>query len=307
MVRTELTCLVMLILCSSPSVVAQDVAVSPQPVAIDGAQSREYKSFNGGELRLHILNPPSRVPATATPAIVFFFGGGWTKGTVTQFAPQSNYFAQRGMTAIVADYRVFGRHKTSAFEAIADAKSAVRWVRSHASELGIDPARIAAGGGSAGGHIGLAAAVLDEFDDRTEDGRVSSKPNALVLFNPAVDTTSENAERTGAAVGATLAARFGDRGRDGSPIHHLRPGLPPTIILHGKADTTVAYADVERFCLEATRLGNQCRLVGYEGATHGFFNPQNADGKWYRETLLEADGFLTEIGYLKGPVPAKIP
>ena len=175
-----------------------------------------------------------------------------------------------------------------------DAKSAIRWVRVHASELGIDPARIAAGGGSAGGHIALAAAVLDGFDDPNEDRRVSSKPNALVLFNPAVDTTS-------------VAARFGDLGRDGSPIHHLGPGLPPTIILHGKADTTVPYTDVERYCAETTKLGNQCQLVGYEGATHGFFNPPNADAKWYRETLLEADRFLTRIGYLKGPVPTQIP
>src|SRR5262249_22791415 len=151
------------------------------------------------ELRLHIFNPQNRGTVTAIPAIVFFFGGGWTNGTVTQFIPQSKHLAQRGMIAIVADYRVFGRHKTSAFEAIADAKSAIRWVRAHATELGIDPNRIAAGGGSAGGHIALSAAVLDQFDDMNEDRRVSSKPNALVLFNPAVDTSPEAYARAGAA------------------------------------------------------------------------------------------------------------
>ncbi|HET9385811.1 MAG TPA: alpha/beta hydrolase [Gemmatimonadales bacterium] len=306
-VRRNVTCWLLLILCSCLSVVAQDAAVAPQPIAIDGAQSRVYKSVDGGELRLHIFNPPNRVTVPAVPAIVFFFGGGWTGGTVTQFAPQSNHLARRGMTAIVADYRVFGRHKTGAFEAIADAKSAIRWVRAHATELGIDPARIAAGGGSSGGHIALAAAVLEGFDELNENRSVSSKPSALVLFNPAVDTTSENGARIGGTVRDTLGARFGDRGRDGSPIHHLSPRLPPTIVLHGKADTTVPYADVERFCSEMTKFGNDCQLVGYDGATHGFFNPRNDDGKWYRATLLEADRFLTQIGYLKGPVPTQIP
>jgi acetyl esterase/lipase len=304
--RRSFTCWVLLILSSSLSVVAQDVAVPPQPVAIDGAQSRVYKSVNGGELRLHIFTPSNRGAATAIPAIVFFFGGGWTQGTVSQFTPQSSYLALHGMTAIVADYRVFGRHKTSAFEAIEDAKSAIRWVRAHATELGIDADRIAAGGGSAGGHIALAAAMLERFDDTNENRRVSSKPNALVLFNPVVDTGPEAAART-EALRQILPARFGDRGRDGSPVHHLGRGLPPTLILHGKADAAVPYVDVERFCSEATKLGNQCQLVGYDSATHGFFNLQNADGKWYRETLLEVDRFLTRLGYLRGPGPTRIP
>jgi acetyl esterase len=278
--------LVLLMPSGSLSLAAQDAAVPPQPVEIDGAVSRVYKSVNGTDLRLHVFNPQDHGTAKAIPAIVFFFGGGWRAGTITQFTPQAKHLAQRGMIAIVADYRVSGRHKTTPFEAIADAKSAIRWVRAHATELGIDPNRIAAGGGSSGGHLALSAAVLDQFDEMNEDRRVSSRPNAVVLFNPAVDTTAVPA--------------FGDRGRDGSPLHHIRPGLPPTLIVHGKADATVPYADVDRYCSEATKQGNRCQLIGYENATHGFFNPQNADGKWYRETLLEVDRFLVGIGYLRG-------
>jgi acetyl esterase/lipase len=303
MTRLSVACYVSLILCGSLSLPAQDAAIQPQPVAIDGAVSRVYKSVNGSELRLHIFNPQNHDAAKAIPAMVFFFGGGWTSGTIRQFTPQSKHLAQRGMIAIVADYRVFGRHKTSAFEAIADGKSAIRWVRAHATELGIDPNRIAAGGGSAGGHIALSAAVLDRFDDMNEDRRVSSKPNALVLFNPPVDTSPESGPRGSRSASETLKARFGGRGRDGSPFHHLRAGLVPTLILHGKDDTTIPYSDVDRFCAEARRHGDRCQLIGYEGATHGFFNPQRAEGKWYRETLLAADRFLTEIGYLRAPVP----
>lgn len=275
---------------------AQTASVPPQPMTVDGATSHVYKSIGGDQLRLHVFSTGSPNSIARRPAIVFFSGGAWTMGPITHFAPQARYLAQRGMVAIVADYRVFGRHGTSPFEAMADAKSAVRWVRAHSAELGVDSNRIVAAGGSSGGHIALSAAVFDTFDEGGEDKTVSSKPNALVLFNPVVDTMAP-------PVGSQTAIRFGDRGRDGSPYHHLVPGLPPMIIFHGEADTTVPYASVDRFCAEARLLGNQCQLVGYEGAKHGFFNSDTAEGKWYSETLLEADRFLTEIGYLPARPP----
>jgi len=261
----------------------------PQPLSIRGAVTYVYKSIGGTELRLHLFNPPNHASWMRRPAILFFFGGGWRSGNVEQFVPQSKYFAERGMVAIVADYRVFRRHKTSPFEAMADAKSAIRWVRSRAGELGIDPDRIAVGGGSAGGHLALSAAVFDGFDEPSENHDISSKPDALILFNPGVDTATARA--------------FGARGTEGSPLQHLGRDLPPTAIFHGKADATVPYADVERFCLKARELGNRCDLHGYDGATHGFFNPSVEGGKWYSETLLEADRFLTDIGYLPASIP----
>jgi acetyl esterase len=274
----------------------QTAHLQPQPTAIEGATTYVYKSVDGTELRLHVFNPPNHHPTIKRSAIVFFFGGDWVGGTLEQFVPQSKYLAERGMVAIVADYRVFNRHKTSPFESMADAKSAIRWVRSHAGELGVDPNRIAAGGGSAGGHLALSSAVFDGFDETKENSKTSSKPNALVLFNPVVDTTYER-----------MRERFGDRGREASPIHHIARGLPPMVIFHGKADTAVPFAEVEKFCAEDRAKGNKCQLFGYEGAHHGFFNPQHEQGKWYRETLLEADRFLTEIGYLPEPASAQIP
>ena len=275
---------------------AQQAAVPAQPLTIEGATSHVYKSIGGADLRLHVFSPPNQSASGTRPAIVIFFGGGWLGGMVERVVPQARYFAQRGMVAIVADYRVYGRHKTSPVEAVTDAKSAVRWIRSHSRELAIDPNRIAAAGMSAGGHIALSAAMFQRFDEPGEDRQVSSRPNALVLFNPAVDTTSEGLRR-----------HFGERVTEVSPLHHLGSSLPPTIILHGKLDTIAPYADVERFCTQAKSRGLPCELVGYEGVAHGFFHPEkDPQGKLYRETLLEADRFLTKIGYLQGPSPTQI-
>lgn len=287
--------LLLLPLCSQAA-----ASIAPQPANVDGATAYEFKTVAGADsLRLHVFKAQGADAAPRKPAIVFFFGGNWTRGSLTQFVPQARYLAQRGMVAVLADYRVFERQGTSPFEAMADAKSAVRWLRQHADELGIDPTRIVAAGGSSGGHIALSAAVFEQFDERTENLAVSSKPNALVLFNPAVDTTHSKPD--------VWKERFGARGQEASPAHHPLTSLPPTLILHGRKDALVPFVDVEGYCTRAVQSGRACKLVAYEGAEHGFFNPQNGGGQWYRETLLEVDRFLTALGYLPGPAPSSIP
>jgi acetyl esterase/lipase len=267
--------------------------IAPQPIMIEGAAAHVYKSIDGIDLRLHVFAPP-QTNGALRPAIVFFFGGGWTGGMVQQFVPQAKHLAQRGMVAIVADYRVARRHNTTPFAAMADAKSAIRWVRSHAKELGVDPARIAAAGGSSGGHIAASAAVFDAYDESSENTRISSKPSVLVLFNPALDTSGAQ-------------NRFGARALEGSVSHHLKRAPPPTIIFHGRADTTVPFERSEGFCAAATKLHGTCTFIGYDGAPHGFFNLRDDDParkEWYRQTLLEADRFLTKLGYLPSPSPS---
>ena len=273
--------------------------IPPQQLTVDGATAHVYKTIGGNQLRLHVFGAENATLQDRRPAIAFFFSGGWLEGSITQFVPQARHFAERGMVAILVDYRVFGRQGTSPFEAIADAKSALRWLRAHATQLHVDPMRIVASGGSAGGHIALSAAVLSRFDETSEDWTISSKPNALVLFNPPVDTTH--------TWHGHLQERFGDRALEGSPLHHLRPGLPPTLILHGTADTIAPFADVTRFCAAARAYGNQCQIIGYEGAKHGFFNPQHNNGKWFNETLRDTDRFLIGLGYEQDPATMQIP
>ena len=195
------------------------------------------------------------------------------------------------MVAITADYRVATRQHVPAVKCVADAKSCIRWVRKNAERLGIDPQKIVASGGSAGGHLAAATAMLPGLDEAGEDVSVSAMPNALVLFNPAlVLAPFPGLEDQPSA--APSAARMGCEPEAISPIHHVKEHMAPTLILHGRADTTVPFATVEAFAAEMKKAGNRCELVGYEGQQHGFFN-----GAKYDETVAEADKFLDSLGW----------
>jgi len=252
-----------------------------------------YKTIGEVELKLHIFEPHERDKKELSPAIVFFFGGGWVSGTPKQFYHHCEHFASRAMLAISAEYRVKNRHGTSAFECVADGKSAVRWVRANAARLGVNPNKIVAGGGSAGGHVAACTGVIEGLDDENEDRSISSKPNALVLFNPAVDLVGLSKKRR-------LDDRFNNRVQKLSPLQNVKKGIPPCIIFHGTADRTVPFESVERFSAAMKKVGNVCRLVPFEGKGHGFFNyGRDKDNSSFKQTLQAADKFLTSLGYLK--------
>ena len=119
------------------------------PAELPGARAEVYRSTEQIDLSAWIYVPGGHCADTGCPAIVFFFGGGWNGGSPGQFRSQAEHLAERGMVAIVVDYRVKSRQGTLANIAVSDAKAAIRWVRVNAGRLGIDPQRIAAGGGSA--------------------------------------------------------------------------------------------------------------------------------------------------------------
>jgi acetyl esterase/lipase len=263
-------------------------------------RTETYKTAGDTKLSLTIQLPDGWKADDKRPAIVFFFGGGWTGGTPKQFENQCRYLASRGMVAMAADYRVKSRQDVKPIACVADAKSAVRWIRANAAKLGIDPQRLAAGGGSAGGHLAAAVATLPGLDDPSDDKNVSCVPNALVLFNPAlVLAPVEGAELKGFESKAT-AERFGCEPTEISPAHHVKTGLPPTIIFHGKADSTVPYASAELFTARMTKAGNRCELAGADGQAHGYFNFGRGDNRYALETLTAADQFLASLGWLKG-------
>lgn len=291
--------IVMLLTVGLPTANAQDTAKAragrAYPPQMTGCRVETYKTVGDTKLNLYIFRPTA---AKNAPAIVFFFGGGWKSGTPQQFEVQCRELAKRGMVAITADYRVESRHGVKPTQCLADARSAIRWVRAHAEQLGVDPQRIAAGGGSAGGHLAACTPFITEFDEPREDKTVSAVPNALVLFNPALvlaPIEGFDAEGFGTRV---PAERMGTKPENLSPAHHITKNAPPTIIFHGREDTTVPFASAEAFTAKMKSLGNRCELHGFDGQKHGFFNGD----EFKQKTLAEADQFLVSLGWLK---PAK--
>ena len=280
------------------------------PPVMDEATVETYKQVDGTELKLWIFHPPQssqrdkNLQLAPRPAIIFFFGGGWRSGTPEQFHHHCRYLAKQGMVAITADYRVLQRNETLADKAVADAKSAIRYVRQHAKRLGVHPNQIVASGGSAGGHLAACTDLVSQLDEPHEDQTISSRPNALAMFNPALvlapwegvhfheDEIKELVSGTGVAPSLI------------SPILQIKEGAAPSIIFHGKADTAVPYVTAERFAQETQRRGNRCELIGYEGESHGFFNygREGTPGQAYLKTLSRLHEFLNDIGFLKaGP------
>jgi acetyl esterase/lipase len=269
------------------------------PPQMEGAKVEVYKTAGDVNLNIYIFEPKGHQPTDERAAIVFFFGGGWNSGSPKQFEHQCRYLASRGMLALTADYRVRSRHGVKVPQCIADAKSAVRWVRANAKRLGIDPNRIAAGGGSAGGHLAAAAGLIEKFDEPNEDRSVSSVPNALVLFNPAVALAPfEGSPPFDSKRDAGIAERLGDAPDAVSPAHHVRKGAPPAILFFGTNDRFLEGARYMQDRMKAE--GSRCELLTWEGLPHGFFNWERYDNKPFVETMRAADRFLASLGYLEG-------
>lgn len=262
-------------------------AGAAQPEAPAG-EPRAYKEVEGRELRLWIIKPEGWKASDRRPAAVFFHGGGWTGGRPGQFEPQARYLATRGMVCALVEYRLLDKGGVEPpVVCCRDAKSAMRWVRSHARELGIDPGRIAAGGGSAGGHLAAFAGMVGGQDDPADDASVSARPDALILFNPVFDN----------GPGGWGYARVKDRYKEFSPAHNVSKDDPPAIVFLGSEDRLVPVKALEDFRAKMQKESVRCEAFVYEGQPHGFFNRE----PWASKTLIEADRFLGSLGWLDGP------
>ncbi len=266
--------------------------MSAQPLSPDHQVT--YKTLGDVELKLDVFTPQGLEPTNQRPAIVFFFGGGWAGGKTQQFHQQARDLADLGMVAFSAEYRVSTRHKTTPFDAVRDAKSAVRWIRQHAAELGVHPQRIVAAGGSAGGHLAVCTAVIHGDEEYGEDLAISSVPDAVVAFNPVLDTTDK---------GFGIKSVGPDRQFDVLPCHHVQPGVAPTLVLHGTDDKLVPFENDQCFVRLMLEAGNRCELAAYEVQGHGFFNHTSfrssiKDTRVYDRCMTATIGFLTALGYM---------
>lgn len=245
-----------------------------------------YKKVGPRELRLNIFEPEGHQATDRRACFVTIHGGGWTGLEPRRQYSFAAHFAGLGMLAISVEYRLVKPDSgTTVADCVKDGRSAVRYVRAHAAQLGIDPQKIVANGGSAGGHIAAGTALFEGVDEAGEDTSVSSVPNALVLFFPVIDTSQEGYGNK----------KIGTRWQDISPLHRVRAGTPPTLILHGTGDTVTPFKGAQAFRDAMLKAGNRCDLVVNEGGAHGYLM---RDAKLYEQALRNTETFLVSLGFL---------
>jgi acetyl esterase/lipase len=246
-----------------------------------------FKTIDGIELNAHIFNPVDLDTGDERSVLVYFHGGGWTENDASEGYELCDYFASFGMVAISFDYRLAGEGSITPVECIIDAKSAVRWTRDNADELHINPDQIVASGVSAGGHLAACTGILSGFNEANEDTNISAVPDAMVLFSAVVNAADN--------FGFVILLPDGTDPENYSPYHHIRGGLPPTILFHGTSDTIIApYSEVQAFTEEMVNMGNQCALYSFDGG-HAFHLENEAD---YDEALDIMHDFFVSLGYI---------
>jgi acetyl esterase len=249
-----------------------------------------YKQVDGRALELRVFLPEGWTPADHRACFHIIHGGGWGGMDPSRMYPFASDFADRhGMVGISVQYRLYKPGSTTVFECVKDARSSVRHVRAHAAELGIDPGKIVVSGGSAGGHLAASTALFDGVDEAGDDLSVSCRPDALILLFPVIDTSPEGYGN----------AKIGERWRELSPVHHVRAGLPPTLVFHGTGDTVTPFAGAKAFQEAMLAAGNRCGLDVHEGGKHGYLMFEET---LYEDTLGKSAAFLASLGFID---PAK--
>ena len=246
-----------------------------------------YKRVDTTQLFLEVHYPPNMESSRSYPAMVFFFGGGWVGGNRSQFLHQAQYFAKRGVVCFLADYRTSKINGTTPFESVKDAKSAIRFIRKNATKFNIDGTKLIASGGSAGGHLAAATALVEGYNDPADDMSIDCIPNALVLFNPVVDN----------GPGGYGYERIGEAYKDFSPLHNIKKDAPSTILFLGTKDHLIPVVTAEYYKMVMEKVESRCDLKLYDGKGHGFFNYKDFES--YKSTVAAADQFLVSLGYLK--------
>jgi acetyl esterase len=245
-----------------------------------------YKQSGGADQEIEVYFPPNHDPSkTKVPGVILFHGGGWRSGGLGQFRRACEYFASRGLVAATANYRTTPKKTPDEPMSgevkricITDAKSAIRWMKQNAAELGIDPKRIITGGGSAGGHISVLATTNPGLNDPADPKDVDTTVVAYLLFNPA----------------------FGGVGDSDDPevdaLKQIKADFPPAIAFFGTGDGwKTSWLAVLKH-LRALGAPSKIETWYAEKEGHGYWDKP----EWNDLNLIEADRFLVSLGLLAG-------
>lgn len=274
------------------------IASREAPDSVRAVKGIPYVQRGAHALQLD-LYLPVQARAGQVPGIVFVHGGGWRAGVRDNFAPMAIRMAERGYAAATISYRLSPEALYPA--AVQDARAAVRWMRAHAKEYGIDPARIAIGGGSAGGQIAALAGVTEglvRFDPDGGPGAVSGSVQAIVNIDGLSDFTSEavrkyedDPSKQPSSAGAWFGGRYAGKKalwREASPLFYVNAKTPPVLfIVSAQPRFSLGREEMAARLREA---GVASRVVAVPDTPHSFwlFDP------WLGPTVEAAAGFLDD-------------
>ncbi len=265
--------------------------------------TRIYKQVDSVQLNVHIFYDSATVDKKAKPAIAIFHGGGWAFGNPSEFFGACRRYASMGFVTFSFQYRLSIDEKGNTphpfitpIECVKDARSAMRWVRSHAKEFNVDPQKIIAGGQSVGGHLVLSTAMIEKFNESTDDLSVSPVPNAMLLYSGTVNTMEAWCDM--------LMGKQREHIWSISPAHNVKKGLPPGVAFHGTDDDIVPLWTVIFFQRDMMNMGNHLELHKYPGRKHYLGDIDEKYVKQYarlfdEQVMLDTDDFLKRFGFLK--------
>ena len=257
-----------------------------------------YKKSGGKAQQIEVYFPKGHDPSKdVVPGIIMFHGGGWSSGDKAQFRYLCHYFASRGIVSATANYQLAKKKGKQSDEGsgkgsdkgsnkrvcVTDAKSAIRWYKQNAGELGIDPKRIITGGGSAGGHICLLATTNPGLNDPEDPEGFDTSVVAYLLFNPALKKADAKDPEV-------------------DVLKHLKKDIPPAIVFFGTKDKWLKGWNPAIKKMKKLGIKNVDSWSA-EGKGHSFFNKQ----PWADVTIKACDEFLIKHGLIEGTPTLKDP
>lgn len=245
---------------------AQQRAFSP-PSNVIGEYDVKYGEEGAERLLMDIARPKSG--SGPYPAVVCIHGGGWRGGDKISFRPLIHLLAQRGFVAVSVRYRFAPAHKFPS--QLDDVKSAVRYLRANADRLEIDPERIGATGGSAGGHLALLLGTTEESDGLEGAGNPghSSAVQAVASLVGPTDLTAEFPLAVESMLRDLVGGDDREALRRASPITYLDPDDPPILLVYGTADPLVPYSQATAMLAACQQAKVNVELITIEGGGHG--------------------------------------